>query len=320
MAMPVKIKTHVLFAACERFAWTGSHLTAHVPMIYRLKEAFMAVPGATVKGSSDSLNGGMDAVDRWTDVTKVVHYAGINHSSWIVIRFANMGNLEVFIEVASNASASTGATISWSPTGAFTGGSAASYPTASDAGNSTSLAQSVTADQIFSFSYANDGTQLYYLKAVANSYTHFTRAEMVDSAITNGNPPSAVVWTTAQVIAPSTSSPAQAFRVRINGGSGYTIVTPIIGFESFGASAPSTLTVMELQGNKPPIHEISLWYSTAPHRGKIGNIIDLWWGITTVPHGSTYPENGDREFIAYGPIMLPWDGAPGVPGTPVVMA
>lgn len=42
--------------------------------------------------------------------------------------------------------------------------------------------------------------------------------------------------------------------------------------------------------------------------GRHGEIADIWWVGTDSSVGDTFPDNTDREFVALGDVVLPWNG------------
>lgn len=43
--------------------------------------------------------------------------------------------------------------------------------------------------------------------------------------------------------------------------------------------------------------------------GRLGQFPDIWWVGTDVVQGWTFPDAASRQFIAYGDLVLPWDGS-----------
>jgi hypothetical protein len=74
----------------------------------------------------------------------------------------------------------------------------------------------------------------------------------------------------------------------------------------------STLPDIFINGDEDtleyPMFEMGLAVHTVGHRGLRGKMNDLWWGSTGKPTGTTYPEDGSRQFAQFGRIIVPWNG------------
>jgi hypothetical protein len=58
-----------------------------------------------------------------------------------------------------------------------------------------------------------------------------------------------------------------------------------------------------------PMSAIGLASTTATHRGgRKGTVFDLWWGSGGAPGGTTYPEDGTKQFAQIGHLVFPWNG------------
>lgn len=96
-----------------------------------------AVPASaawTCAGSSDGTTAGMDGVDRWTDITKVVNAGNGSNHSWIVLQspatFTSSGSYYLLIDC--NSGTVNNGTIAYA-NAVFTGGSVTNAPTSTNA-------------------------------------------------------------------------------------------------------------------------------------------------------------------------------------------
>jgi len=109
----------------------GSALATNQQLIRKFKDALLAIPGATVSGSSDAVYAadGLDGVDRWDANGDLVFDLPVNGRSWFVIAFAGMGGAQLLIDLRYVTTVGTDPAfdpglvswaMSWSPSGAFT--------------------------------------------------------------------------------------------------------------------------------------------------------------------------------------------------------
>jgi len=63
-------------------------------------------------------------------------------------------------------------------------------------------------------------------------------------------------------------------------------------------------------GNQP-LYRIGLQIDTALPlaQARIGELKDIWFTHDGVQHGTTFPEDGSKQFICFGDVIVPWDGA-----------
>lgn len=62
-----------------------------------------------------------------------------------------------------------------------------------------------------------------------------------------------------------------------------------------------------------PMIPMGLVCTNAPYRMRLGNIVDMWHTQITLPHGSTFPSDGTRQFLQLGTVIIPW-GTSASPG------
>jgi hypothetical protein len=49
--------------------------------------------------------------------------------------------------------------------------------------------------------------------------------------------------------------------------------------------------------------------NTSPYRGRHGDLSDLWFGVSNMPIGTTYPSDGSAQFAQHGCFVTPWNGS-----------
>jgi hypothetical protein len=57
-----------------------------------------------------------------------------------------------------------------------------------------------------------------------------------------------------------------------------------------------------------PMIPIALASQSGGMRGRIGQLVDAWYGSTIINEGTTYPSDVTRQFVQFGHLILPWDG------------
>jgi hypothetical protein len=133
MAMPTPDKTWQ-FNVNQFIPGTGTTDADNKTTLLAIKNSLIGFSSHpwTVSGSCNGAGSfGMDGVDRWDAISKIVFNYNGNAHSWIVLRQTGMDTLfEVLIDCYNNGSAdSSRLNISWSTSG-FTGGSNTQAPTA----------------------------------------------------------------------------------------------------------------------------------------------------------------------------------------------
>ena len=54
---------------------------------------------------------------------------------------------------------------------------------------------------------------------------------------------------------------------------------------------------------------MGIYGATAGHRGRKGEVFDMWWGSITRQTGDPYPATATKSFMEIGDIVVPWDGS-----------
>ena len=94
----------------------------------------------------------------------------------------------------------------------------------------------------------------------------------------------------------------------------FSRITDVVNFYMTGECIalnmwPKLITGPDDLNGEWPMLPIGLVCSVAPHRGKKGTVYDLWWGSTGVVNGSTYPDDGTRQFVQFDHLIFPWNGS-----------
>jgi hypothetical protein len=284
----------------------------------------------TVAGSSNGVTAGMDGTDRWAALADVKLAAPPTTHSWIVLRQAAINSkFEVVFVTAATAGSSL--QVVMSPTAGFgvanggTDGSTNARPTATDEfavfgttsavgvgaydGTSTATQQ----EFICNIWQSTDGqvTRIVnrantQLTAQFRMYAAFERPKNPLSEWTN---PCMAAWVgnASGAMRYATHNDAALYLGnRPSGGSMAMFATT----EGAGSSMVGEHLVLpnDLSGGYP-MTPAGLLCTAAGARGRHGEVFDLWYGSTVMQNGDTYPDDGSKQFIQIGDLILPWNGS-----------
>lgn len=279
----------------------------------------------TVVGSSDSTTAGMDAVDRWTDHTKLVwNNAGVR--SWIVLKQTGIvsagSGFQICIHcnpLSGGGFADTNISIIASASAGFTGGSTSARPTATDEYQFFSGAWlfESNAPQTGSGPYrihvmqSTDGSvtrALVYRAGALNSFWSFEAPSA--SNLTSGwtNPYVAFVGGLGGIGNPglyaALYNTARA-GIRVNGFNAAAYWT----CESFnGGILGAKLNFAQDIDSSFIMAPIGIATTQSGARGRWGILNDIWWGTNALPEATNFPSDASRQFVQFGNLIIPWNG------------
>ena len=264
-----------------------------------MKDHWRSATGVTVVGSSDGLVMAFDGEDRWATSTD------IRGSAWIVLRAAGLGDAEIILERHG----ATDVLVAFAPSG---------YQLVSGrpwAGNEQILSsgrfdvEDIYGDRLWSSGFSSAGDAFWFFLARARSIHRLVLLQLCDSA----------------VAAPATFDPAvvgfsldnRCLEVRnfVARAKGVAYVNDVpcalfVGGESYGGAVLSVevqTTQSELQGGYL-VQPLSTWSETPGARGKVGNLVDIWAGVAALSDGDLLPDDGTKQMIAIGQLVISWDG------------
>jgi len=270
----------------------------------------------SVAGSGDGVDpaSGMDAVDRWTNRTKVVMAAG-NHS-WIVVKQPALGSAPGYLQVCIDFNSATNGTLSvvFSRAAGFTGGSISARPTATD--------QVVIAEAtaLWPTTAAVGSCGINCLKSTDGKVTRLMRS--VDGIFST----SRVYWFMEQlnqvetywpsdcvvgVCAMSISGLAGSSHIFTQQGSSHAGRMSCDGTYNYQLSNALSVSGMLRPdyGGAWPVYPCGFYVDTGLFKGKIGDFFDLWAAPETLPNYEYLAgSGGDFEFVNVGGIVQPWVG------------
>jgi len=289
-----------------------------------IKDALLGFSGTSwsVVGSCDKTNYNLTGSDFWTGRTALTWATGTTAKSWIVLKNTGLGaNWQLLLYLTGASSPYYWQLLAYvSPSAGFTGGTPAARPTATDevqlrdagsgagwyAGYTTALFSPVvhvmrsTDGKCTRVAICYNGT----------SYGCWMFEEMV-------NVPAALTTPWLAVIN-SYSDDNGYWRyldyndtAQFKGRYGTTNYTAFLTSDFYGSAAVGqnlSLLPQELT-NEWPFSPMGVVSETTGVRGRIGTLVDIWWGSSYLQEGVTYPNDDSRQFVQFGNIILPWNGS-----------
>lgn len=334
MALPTLSKTWQ-FSVNNAVPSTANTSTTLCNVLLQIKNSMKGFGSNpwTVSGSSNAGNNpltpfgpqgaaAMDGVDRWSVSTDINSTGTGGRHSWIVLRQTGIAsNYEICLEPVNNSLSAM--TIVLSPTAGFTGGSVTARPTATDEivmQSALTWIDNVNAQFQVHVWQSSDGqcTRVMAYTGTTNMspFWLFDKIQNPNSGLTL--PSLTTVFGASTGIAITyTNLTSTAALSRTRAPTGVSIAMAYTG-ESNDTNLLANITgigdvVNDIDSNWL-ITPIGLYTITGDVRGRHGNIFDLWWKPNGVADGSTFPNDAaNRQFVAFGPLILPWKGDSTVP-------
>lgn len=256
----------------------------------------------TVVSSSDSTASGN--TDKWVAATNLVWNTAGSAHSWIVLKQTGIGsNAQLLISCSASSGSGLNATIKFSPSVGFTGGTTTADPTATDAitfinGVAWTTINTDVALR-WSVMQSTDGQCTRVFVFSGGTLTSFWMIEKFANA-TGGTPGAS---NTGWGFATTLLSVVNTFNGQTNQ-NGTTAAT-IISYES----ASNIAIASEVSGAWDMFPIGIVCTATAGCRGKLGTIQDAWFGSSGIALGDTYPATGSplAQFVQFGLLILPWN-------------
>lgn len=304
----------------------NDNVTYRHDLLFRIKESLVGFTSSpwVVAGSSDSVNGAMDGIDRWLSSADVINgNQGVAHS-WIVLEQPGLGGLQLRLELGWGADPAVGV-VRVSQTGAYTGGSNTNGPTAVGEKNI------LTSQQWFANYSTGSGAQvvLHVMQSTDGKSTRIIGFNTRDEKV-------GVFAIFDEVLDPTTGwSPAILSGWDGNYGNHelhytgrYDTSTQMFG-EHGGTQMEFIMTSIGVSGgplgkmllgrnsdNDWPLMGIGLVSFTIGKTGRHGLLADLYFGMDNAPDRMIYEaEPGATQTLAQlGDMVFPWPV-----GIPVMM-
>lgn len=330
MALPALTKTWQ-YSLNNVFVTTGSALTDHRQVMRGAKNAligFGSTPWA-VRGSSNSTVAALDSVDRWAANGDLVWADGGSAHSWIVLRQAGIAtNTEVCIDLIplTNSVQGPRATIVYSATAGFTGGSTTARPTATDEivllsnvswMGTTAGTASFTA--IVHARMSTDGQATRVIIHMGGVPVAFWLFDKPQSPCTGWATPTIAIALGATSASDSVLTYAKLWaaangRARV-GATNASIYFGTLGHG--GLASGQRLTAIGPVSSEWPIMPMAVISETAgaaqvlaPGAESTRGVFDLFYGSTGLGSPSDYyPSGGSKTFVQHGCLILPNNGS-----------
>lgn len=271
----------------------------------------------TVQGSSNSVAAGMDAVDRWSTASNLVWQSPGSAHSWIVLRQTGISaTFELCVDLVPLSAAGGNATIVVSPN-AFSGGSTTARPTAVNERvliNQTSfLVASSYIPNGMVVMQSTDGSVTRVLVMTKEGYiSPYMAFEVPKNPVAGWTDPWLALTYTATANIGVPTSVTLSNTARYVGRVGTTDFTAFLGGEGYNGILLHKLNRQNSYTKNYPTSAISVLSETAGARGRLGELMDVWWVTTSnsdLTQISLWPDGVSRAFIQMGDMLFPWDGS-----------
>lgn len=288
----------------------------------------------TVVGSSDGSTYGLDAIDRWTDYSKLYMLYGNSNTNfgtaagrWIVLANTTLG-VQVCIALigSSDDYYHNGPVIAVTFGGVFTGGTLSVRPTATSEYVINDRQNGRTLCNLYNTQF---GSTVHLIESQDGESTRFVFCSNNHSLCflafeKQRNPPPelsqpTVCWHWSVDNSPLTYSTMryEDFNdaARVVGKHSSAFYSAYMTSEGFAnaATGEQCQTVHGLGSYGFSMYPIGLWAGSAIN-GRIGTLYDMYWGPNGRLDGSTYPADGSRLWVQFGNLILPWTGQNVAPG------
>lgn len=326
MSLPTLAKTWQI-TANQTVTAQGTALLTDTRIIRTIKNClvgFASNPWVCI-GSSDARSGpaggsALDGVDRWTsDSVLTSAIAGSRHAWYVAGQTGINSGFQICLD-RNSTSAGLGSVVV-SPSAGFTGGSDTARPTATDEIvliSAAAWASGVDTQHQIHVWQSTDGqcTRVMVWRGSTNMCTFFLfdKPQNPVSGWTNPSISVAVGSATNIVITYTTLTAGTGSR-----GRGTGTFTALWTGESTGGSVilPNLTdvgtTANDLSGEWP-MFPIGIASTTLSHKGRHGNLFDIWWRPTSLADADTIPNDAStRRFACLGPLILPWTASSTTP-------
>ena len=308
MSLPTLAKTWQ-FNVNQKTTTSSVLLTDCQNTLYKIKTTLTGFTNPwTVVASSDGSTAG--ASDKWTASNKLIWAASSNARSWIVLQQTGMsgGTYQLYID-CTNASPQN-LYVACSVGGLYTGFTTpASKPTATDEIvllNTSTWFNTVASTSVLHIMMTSDGysTRIFNYIGSTNYSSFFIETLASDSALTYKIASAVKTSNTYATFYGSSVTPWSSRYSSTN----FVAYTGVESYYNSTVPAANSGAVSDFT-TAYPICPLSIHSEAAGAKGRVGSLVDLWFGSTAVAVGSTYPSSGGKTFIQLGGFVLPWNGS-----------
>jgi hypothetical protein len=308
------------------YSQPGTQLNAQ-QLLWTIKQSFLSSPENPwqVVGSSNSVVGALDGVDRWIATTNLVWGNDGAAHSWIVLHQPALGGAaQLLFECTFAANGDfSGIRCMFSPTLGFTGGSNTTRPTAADEQGIMSGSGSATGGILpnngnnikVHFMQSSDGKCTRLFVTFGRNTLITAVFDTISGLLIPWNAPIVYMFISATNLSLLAMSDVNApiFGMRVNG----TPARGVLSVQGFGnVIATNYFTLQNEVTNRWAMYPLGIANNnTLNIRGSIGRFTDLWAGpwfdgtqLISKRTGDTYPADGSNQLAQFGPLLVPWGG------------
>lgn len=302
-----RLKNILIHDASEAAGWTDTAGGAISP-----------ASGFTVLGSSDSVAGGIDGVDRWDADSDLVWAADASPHSWMLLRKTTLqSNHQVLLSCEGASASGALLTVRVSPSAGFSGGSNTTNPTAADAITLLSNAAwdggqtAANLPFVYHVMTSSDGQCnriVIFKNNVEVAFVLLDRPKMPRTGWTN---PSISAW--ASIATDQTALDYADFfgataRIQARYPAGNAAAT--LTAEGFnGQLLGETFGVANEIDSEWDLAPVAFACTVVGSRGRNGAVFDLWCASNVNANGTGYPGDASRQFMQMGDFVFRWNGS-----------
>jgi len=340
MALPSLEKTWQ-FNVNQEFRALNSVADCYRQLVLAIKDTLKSFGTSpwTVRGSSDGTTAtdmsSPDNTDRWSTISDLVHADDNQPHSWIVLEQPGLGsNAQLLIQFAvDNTQFQSGTKqrfmwVIFSPTGTFTGGTTSSRPTATDeiilmnGDDNSSFFDGTILEKIndqFSFvlhgMQSTDGESTRIIVCHRGASKAFWLLDQMQDAVTG------IATPACAVISSTSEGNGRGWEYsELNDNDRIRAYDPTPGVFNMYATCEGFANAMVGEQDNIrdqsnvfdgtwPMFPIGLASTDVDATGRHGRLADIWWTVTTLPTGMTFPNDGSHQFAVFNHVVLPWNGS-----------
>lgn len=317
MALPSVTKTYTY--NINNAVTAGASVDANFKDFWYNFKAALVAGGWTVRSSSNATTA--NTSDNWTSTASLTWSNG-GARSWIVLRHP-VCLWDLCIDLNSGGVSSANCTISISRGGFSTAGLVTNATPATTLGDGQTLATTAgqawgATQQNFVWHYirSTDGEVQRYIVCVADVPVWALFMDVPQSPASGWNPtttpPGCVLYMNANAVSNAIGTTAYTGTptvTRIGSSSGSAVPLYLAAMSYGGTLLVSGLQVPNDMTGEYPLVSLGYVSNTSPYRGQVATPYDMWFGVSNLLTGSTYPADNSRQFAQFGLIVLPWNGS-----------
>lgn len=261
---------------------------------------------------------GTPATSKWITAADLVSNNPGSAHSWIVLAYGDGSGpsiqLLVDLDTLYHSDLRNGVRISISPSAGFTGGDNSNAPTATDetlifSGGTSWNDNSADVNHRVNVAGTDDRSGVFVSTFAGGALRTFLYLGKAKNPVTTGWTNQWIFWAGYG----TTGVSLGGFNIATKIGTTATALFPT-GECYFSAGDGTRYTIPgyftpDDQTGEYPLGPIGLYCSTAGKRGRKGAIFDLFWGLGSNASGDTYPNDGSKQMVQFGHLVLPWDGS-----------